>query len=66
MIFLFVPRKKSKLPEKVENLKSIANTFFESGNYFDAINYYNRAIAIVPNSPILYGNRAAALMKRNW
>ena len=59
-------RKKSKLPDSVEELKSKANTYFENGYYYDAIRYYNKAIAKIPNSEVLYGNRAAALMKRNW
>ena len=39
---------------------------FEEGNYYEAIRFYNKAIDEISNSPILYGNRAAALMKRNW
>lgn len=59
-------RKKYKLPDNIDKLKSSANFYFENGKYFDAINLYNKAIALEPNSPILYGNRAAAYMKRNW
>jgi WD and tetratricopeptide repeats protein 1 len=45
-----------------------ANKHFENQNYIEAIKYYNLAIeeAGVEVSPILYGNRAAALIKRNW
>ncbi len=39
---------------------------FEQENYIEAIEYYNVAIQLSSESPILYGNRAAALMKRNW
>jgi tetratricopeptide (TPR) repeat protein len=64
---LFLKRKnKYKLPGKAEELKSKANASFDQQNYVEAIVYYNKAINLVPNSPILYGNRAAALMKRNW
>jgi WD and tetratricopeptide repeat-containing protein 1 len=62
---LFV-RKKHKLPPKAEELKSKANAAFEEQNYIEAIEYYNQAILLAPNSPILYGNRAATLIKRNW
>ena len=59
-------KSKSKLPGKAEELKSKANASFDEQNYVEAIEYYNKAIKLVPNSPILYGNRAAALMKRSW
>ncbi|CAG0898801.1 unnamed protein product [Darwinula stevensoni] len=49
----------------VEELKEKANSLFEKQLYSRAISMYNEAITLSP-SPILYGNRAAALMKRNW
>jgi tetratricopeptide (TPR) repeat protein len=63
-----LPQKKTKvkLPPKAESLKQKANSSFEEQNYLEAIEFYNRAIQMAPDSPILYGNRAAALMKRNW
>jgi WD and tetratricopeptide repeats protein 1 len=59
-------RKKYKLPELVENLKIKANKLFEDGNYYESIVFYNKAISEISNSSILFGNRAAALMKRGW
>lgn len=60
--------KKTKidLTPKADLLKQKANSFFESKNYVEAIEFYNQAIEIVPNSAILFGNRAAALIKRGW
>lgn len=59
-------KKKIKLSPKAESLKLKANASFEEQNYVEAIDYYNQAIILAENSPILYGNRAATLMKRNW
>lgn len=59
-------KKKYKLSPKAEELKAKANACFELANYLEAIEYYNLAIQVAPDSPILYGNRAASLMKRNW
>jgi WD and tetratricopeptide repeat-containing protein 1 len=59
-------RKKLKLSPKAEELKVKANTAFEEQNYIEAIEFYNEAIKIAPNSPILYGNRAATYLKRAW
>ena len=42
-------RKKYKLPDNIYKLKSSANFYFENGKYFDAINLYNKAIALEPN-----------------
>ena len=57
---------KSELPQKIEELKKIANEKFENGKFSQAIESYNKAINLYPNAAVLYGNRAAALMKRNW
>lgn len=57
---------KQDLVPKAEVLKQKANSCFEAKNYVEAIEYYNIAIEIVSDSSILYGNRAAALMKRGW
>lgn len=59
-------QKKSKLPPRVEELKVKANKCFEVQNFIDAIEYYNQAIELAQNSPILYGNRAASYIKRGW
>lgn len=34
--------------------------------YAKAIQFYNEAIKLCPDSAILRANRAAALVKRNW
>jgi hypothetical protein len=54
------------LPAKAEELKLKANASFEEQNFIEAIEYYNQAIRLAPYSPILYGNRAATMLKRNW
>ena len=54
------------LPSMADMLKRKANSFFENEKYNQAILLYNQAINVEPNSSILYGNRAAAFMKRKW
>lgn len=54
------------LPKKAELLKQRANGLFESQQYTMAINLYNDALRLAPDSAFLYGNRAAGLMKRGW
>ena len=54
------------LPPNVEAIKHRANSVFEKHKYTQAILLYNQALAMAPDSAILYGNRAAAFMKRNW
>lgn len=39
---------------------------FEKEEYSPAIRLYNEAIKRYNTSPVLYGNRAAAYMKRDW
>ncbi|XP_075228255.1 WD and tetratricopeptide repeats protein 1-like isoform X2 [Lycorma delicatula] len=58
--------KKQELPEVIENMKLTANMYFENGVFSHAISLYNEAICRYPNCAVLYGNRAAAYMKRNW
>ncbi|GLG95424.1 Protein will die slowly, partial [Gryllus bimaculatus] len=58
--------KMKALPKKVEALKLRANDEFEKQHYTLAISMYNRAISMCPSHAILYGNRAAAYMKRSW
>jgi len=50
----------------VEGLKKKANASFEKEDYTKAIILYNKAIALAPQVSMLYGNRAAAFMKRKW
>lgn len=42
------------------------NSFFEKECYSVAIRVYNQAISEYPDSSVLYSNRAAAYMKREW
>ena len=57
---------KKPLPPLVESLKKKANAYFEKEQYTKAIILYNQAIARAPHASMLYGNRAAAFMKRKW
>ncbi|XP_043276205.1 WD and tetratricopeptide repeats protein 1-like isoform X2 [Venturia canescens] len=54
------------LPQHAEELKLEANNKFQTKNYLAAINLYNKALEYCPTASVLYGNRAAALMKRHW
>lgn len=47
-------------------LKKSGNHLLQNEKYFTAINEYTAAIALDPNYPALYLNRANALMRRNW
>eukprot|EP00088_Acartia_fossae_P021223 TRINITY_DN22710_c0_g1_i3.p1 TRINITY_DN22710_c0_g1~~TRINITY_DN22710_c0_g1_i3.p1 ORF type:complete len:725 (+),score=174.66 TRINITY_DN22710_c0_g1_i3:148-2322(+) len=53
------------LSTEVEDIKVRANAEFERENYTQALKYYNLAL-VKEKHPILYGNRAAALMKRKF
>ncbi|XP_063241067.1 WD and tetratricopeptide repeats protein 1 [Bacillus rossius redtenbacheri] len=59
-------REKMPLANNIELLKLKANEAFEQQLYTDAITLYNRAISLCPNAAVLFGNRAAAYMKRGW
>ncbi|XP_066285635.1 WD and tetratricopeptide repeats protein 1-like [Branchiostoma lanceolatum] len=54
------------LPPRADALKLRANEVFCRQQFSLAIALYNQAIQLSPNSGILYGNRAAAYMKRGW
>jgi len=54
------------LPSAVEAIKLKANSAFEQEKYNQAIKLYNQALSMCADQPILYGNRAAAYLKRNW
>ncbi|KAK4291218.1 hypothetical protein Pmani_035935 [Petrolisthes manimaculis] len=54
------------LAPRAETLKARANQAFAAEKYITALQLYNQAVEISPNSPVLYSNRAAALMKRKW
>ena len=55
-----------KLPARALVLKTSANEQFEKKNYWAAINLYNQALFVAPESSVLYANRAAAFLKRGW
>lgn len=55
-----------ELPPKALELKSQGNAAFCKQQFWTAVNLYNQAIAIAPNSAVLYANRAAAFIKRAW
>ncbi|KAH3888973.1 hypothetical protein DPMN_013018 [Dreissena polymorpha] len=57
---------RKSLSSVVESLKKKANAYFEKEQYNKAINLYNQAIMKAPDASMLYGNRAAAYMKRKW
>lgn len=60
-----LPTVPAPLPPDVEILKLTANAEFEAENYTRSIDLYNTALVRCAH-PVLYGNRAAALMKRNY
>ena len=60
------PTPNLKLPSCVEDLKLAANVKFEDKEFTKAINIYNVAINLYPRGAVLYGNRAAAFVKRGW
>jgi WD and tetratricopeptide repeat-containing protein 1 len=47
-------------------LQEQANLKFQKDSFLEAISLYNKAIKLYPTSAVLYGNRAAAFMKRKW
>ncbi|KAI3203163.1 hypothetical protein CBS147311_4264 [Penicillium roqueforti] len=48
--------------DEADSFKLAGNKFFKDGNYRRAIDEYNKAIEINPNSPVYLSNRAAAYM----
>lgn len=50
----------------VDSIKKVANEYFEQQLYTMAISKYNESISLSPGCACLYGNRAAAFMKRGW
>ena len=51
---------------EAEQLKLQANAAFQQRQYTTAIGLYSKALLKSPKSAVLYGNRAAACMKRKW
>lgn len=54
------------LPARIEEIKQEANHEFQRQNHCESISLYNKAISLCPTAAVLYSNRAAALLKRNW
>jgi len=54
------------LASAVEAVKLKANAAFEQEKYNQAIKLYNQALSMCADQPVLYGNRAAAYLKRSW
>lgn len=52
--------------ERAYELKTSGNEFLENENYIQAIRKYTEAIQIAPHNPVLYLNRATALMRRKY
>uniref|UniRef100_H2ZN13 Anaphase-promoting complex subunit 4 WD40 domain-containing protein n=1 Tax=Ciona savignyi TaxID=51511 RepID=H2ZN13_CIOSA len=54
------------LPPAVEKLKLKANNLFAKQQFSASILVYSAALKLEPKRAVLYGNRAAAYIKRNW
>ncbi|XP_077295822.1 WD and tetratricopeptide repeats 1 [Arctopsyche grandis] len=54
------------LPKNVKDIKEKANKEVHDNNYTAAVHLYNQAISLCSDCAVLYSNRAAALMRRNW
>ncbi|EDO29936.1 predicted protein [Nematostella vectensis] len=54
------------LPPRALHLKTIGNEAFCKQQFLTAVNMYNEALNLAPNSAVLYANRAAAFIKRSW
>ncbi|KAI1308648.1 WD and tetratricopeptide repeats protein 1 [Halotydeus destructor] len=55
-----------ELPPKIAAVKEKANKYFEDKYIASSMELYNKAIVQCPGAAVLYGNRAAVLMKRAW
>lgn len=55
-----------RLPQEIEVLKDEANRLFHQKAYTRAIMTYNKAILKAPKAAVMFGNRAAAYLKRKW
>jgi WD and tetratricopeptide repeats protein 1 len=61
-----VPTPKAPKNERVEAIKSQGNEFLENEKYIQAVKKYSEAIQMAPKNPVLYLNRATALMRRKY
>lgn len=57
---------KRDIPQSIEYEKKLGNDFLENEKYLQAIYQYTIAIKKAPDCPVLYLNRATALMRRAW
>lgn len=57
---------KREIPQSIEYQKKLGNEFLENEKYLQAIYQYTIAIKKAPDCPVLYLNRATALMRRGW
>ncbi|XP_066573761.1 WD and tetratricopeptide repeats protein 1 [Amia ocellicauda] len=55
-----------ELPPHLEKIKQLANDAFARQQWTQAIQLYSRGIQEAGKNAMLYGNRAAAYMKRKW
>lgn len=58
--------KEIALPSQMEQLKCKANAAFQQRQFTTAIGLYSKALLRSPKAAVLYSNRAAALLRRNW
>lgn len=72
-VYLDLPKLSAEPPiknvpknEKADIIKISGNEYLENENYIQAIRKYTEALLITPNNPILYLNRATALMRRKY
>ncbi|XP_072153269.1 WD and tetratricopeptide repeats protein 1 isoform X2 [Bemisia tabaci] len=63
---IYDEKPQESLPENIEGLRSSANSLFKSEQFTGAIRLYNLAISQYPDCALLYGNRAAAYLNRDW
>lgn len=62
----FSPSPQVELPPYLERVKQQANEAFACQQWTQAIQLYSKAVQRAPHNAMLYGNRAAAYMKRKW
>lgn len=55
-----------ELPPHLERIKQQANDAFARQQWTQAIQFYSLGIHEASHNAMLYGNRAAAYMKRKW
>lgn len=71
-VYLNLPKLSPEQPikppknEKADIIKASGNEYLENENYIQAIRKYTEALLLTPNNPILYLNRATALMRRKY